>query len=91
MRSAKDLVSDMLRKKCDAIAILAVARQAWGGEWYRETESILRQKLLLTDEKLDASRARILNVLREKWKAERASWLKRIKDDAAAQAKREKK
>ena len=90
MRSANDLVNDMLRKKCDAFAILAVARQARGGGWYREVESILRQRKLLTDEKLVARRTGILKVLREKWRAERASWLKRMKDDAAIQARREK-
>ena len=89
MRSANDLVNDMLRKKCDAFAILAVARQARGGGWYRETESILREKNLLTDEKLVAKRTGILNVLKGKWRAERISWLKRIKDDAAIQARRE--
>ena len=80
----------MLRKKCGPFAILAVARQAWGGGWYKDVESILYQKKLLTDEMVFAERTRILKILREKWKAERASCLKRIHDEAAIQARREK-
>ena len=80
----------MLGKKRGALAILAVVRQARGGEWYRDAESILRQRKLLTDEMVFAERTRIRNMLKDRWKADLASSRRRAKEDANIKERREK-
>ena len=67
-RTPEDYVNDMLKRKRDWIAILAVARAIRKGQWYDKVKTILQDKNLMPkdQEMIDKLRTEAANLSRGK-------------------------
>lgn len=90
-RNAQDFFEEMSRKNTDPFRMLAVARAVRGGNWYDEVLELLLSSGKITKEMIDSSREKSATVLKDRWKTERVSEIRRVADEQRMAEKRASK